>query len=238
MLTVLVAFAYGVQTTAGFGAGLILVSTGIHFVELPTLVALLLPLSIVQTGWITAHNHHNIDRTVLFRRVLPFMGFGVILGYALASRLAGMLVLKQVLGGFVVLLAGRELWLLYRGTRPAVGGAVASTIAIFCAGIMHGLYTTGGPPLVYGLGRENLPRASFRATITVVWLILNIGLVATFALDGRYTPDILQRLVVLATGLPIGIFVGERMFARVSERTFRILIYGMLAITGVPLLLG
>ena len=238
ILAALVAFAYGVQTTAGFGAGLILVTTGAHFVDLPTLLSLLLPLSIVQTGWITARNHREIDRQVLFRRILPFMGVGMGIGYLLASALTGMAILKRILGVFVVLLASRELLLLHRRAPPQAGSALVSTIAIFFAGIMHGLYTTGGPPLVYGLGRENLPRARFRATITVVWLILNVVLVTTFALEGRYTAAMLQELAILALGLPIGILAGERMFARVSERTFRILIFGMLAFTGIPLAIG
>ncbi len=238
VLTLLVAVGYGVQTTAGFGAGLILVTTGAQLVELPTLLALLLPLSLLQTSWVTARNRRSIDQTVLFRRILPFMGTGVVLGYLLAARLSGMAILKQILGGFIILLALRELWMLHRGTKTKPGTAGISTLAIFGAGIMHGIYTTGGPLLVYGLGRENLDRARFRATITVVWLILNVGLVATFAVEGRYTSAVLQQLAILSLGIPAGIIGGEHVFARVSERTFRWVVYGLLAVAGVPLTLG
>ena len=238
VLTLLVAIGYGVQTTAGFGAGLILVTTGAQLIELPTLLALLLPLSLLQTSWVSFRNRQFIHRPILFRRILPFMGTGVVLGYLLASRLSGMTILKQLLGAFVVLLALRELWMVHRGTPAKPGTALASTVAIFGAGIMHGIYTTGGPLLVYGLGREKLDRARFRATITVVWLILNVGLVATFAVEGRYTTEVLQQLGILSLGIPVGILGGERVFARVSERTFRQVVYGLLAIAGVPLALG
>ena len=237
-LAVLVAVAYGVQTTAGFGAGLILVTIGAHLLPIPELLALILPLSILQTGWVSVRSRQSIDWSVLLRRVLPFMGAGVVLGYALATRLAGMSVLKQVLGVFVILLALRELHHVFRPVASRGGGRIASAIAIFGGGIMHGLYATGGPLLVYGLGREALDRQRFRATITVVWLIFNIGLVGTFAAEGRYTPATLRTLGWLAAGLPLGILAGERLFSVVSERSFRILIFGMLALAGAPLALG
>ncbi len=72
------------------------------------------------------------------------MGLGMALGYLLAFRLAEQSILKQLLGAFVVLLAGRELWLLRTGTPPKAGSADTS------------IYARGGPLLIYGLGRDNL----------------------------------------------------------------------------------
>ena len=60
-LAVLVAVAYGVQTTAGFGAGLILVTIGAHLLPIPELLALILPLSILQTGWVSVRSRQSID---------------------------------------------------------------------------------------------------------------------------------------------------------------------------------
>jgi len=237
-LAVLVAVAYGVQTVSGFGAGLILVTLGVHLVELPTLLALILPLSIAQTGWITLRHWRAVDGRLLLGKVIPVMGAGVGLGYLVAAQVSGMTVVKQVLGVFVVLLAARELWQLHRGTTPAVGTPIASTLSIFGAGVVHGIYATGGPLLVYGLGREGLDRARFRATVTTVWLVLNVGLVATYAVEGRYTPHRLGQLLVLLVGIPVGVAAGERVFSRVSERAFRWGIYGLLAVAGVPLILS
>lgn len=237
-LVLLVAVAYGVQTASGFGSGLILVTLGAHLMDLPTLLALILPLSILQTGWIAVRHRASVDTRVLTRRILPWMGSGLLLGYLISGRLADMAVLKQALGVLVVLLAGRELWRVQRDAPPAVGTPVASIAAIFSAGIVHGVYATGGPLLIYGLGREDLDRARFRATVTVVWLVLNLALVTTFAVEGRYTTEVLTQLAVLSVGIPFGVVAGERVFAGVSERTFKLGIYGLLLLAGVPLMLG
>jgi len=240
LMLVLVAVAHAVQTASGFGAGLVLITIGAHFLDLPTLLALVLPLSLVQTSWIAVRNRQFIAWRTLLMRVVPLMGTGVAVGYLVSGQLVGTPMLKQLLGGIVVLLAGRELRLLWRAVdeRPATGASAASLAAMFCAGVVHGVYATGGPLLVYGLGREGLDRVRFRATITTVWLLMNIALVATFAVEGRYTSPLLFQLGLLTLALPIGIFAGERVFSGVDERTFKIGIYGLLMLAGLPLLVS
>ena len=239
LLAVLVAVAYGVQTAAGFGAGLVVVTIGANFIELPRLLALLLPLSVVQTGWIVLRDRQSVDLRTLYARVVPFMGVGVGGGYLLAGMVTGEPVVKQLLGLFVMVLAARELWRLSaRRTEAAVGSSAASTAALVGAGVVHGIYATGGPLLVYALGREGLDRVRFRATISAVWLIMNVVLVTTFALEGRYSGSVLGQLGVLALALPLGMLAGERVFAGVDERTFKWGIYGLLGLAGIPLMLG
>ena len=244
-MLVLVAVAHAVQTAAGFGAGLVLITIGAHFVELPALLALVLPLSLVQTSWIVVRNRRSIAWRSLLMRVVPLMGMGVAVGYLVSGQLQGRPVLKQLLGAIVVVLAGRELWLLRRqaglqksGAAPACGASAAGLAAMFGAGLVHGVYATGGPLLVYGLGQEGLDRARFRATICTVWWIMNMALVVTFAVEGRYSPAVLAELALLMLALPIGIFAGERVFVGVDERTFKVGIYGLLMLAGLPLLVG
>lgn len=238
VLLVLAAAAYGIQTAAGFGAGLVLITLGVNFIELPTLLALALPLSVFQTAWVTTRYWRDVDARVLLRKVLPVMGTGVALGYVVAARVGQSAVVKQLLGVFIIALASRELWRLHRRAQPVQGGRWVSAAAIFSAGLVHGVYATGGPLLVYGLGREDLDRARFRATITTVWLVLNVILVATFAMEGRYTREVLTQLGLMLVGIPFGIVAGERVFARLDERTFRWGVYGLLLLAGVPLLAG
>lgn len=238
LLILLIIAAYGVQTASGFGAGLILVTFGMYLLDLPVLLALLMPLSILQTGWITARHRSSIVRPLLFGRILPIMGVGMGLGYLLAVQGGSRPELKQLLGGLVSLFALRELWQLHHGAPPGSGGRWTSLLSIFSAGIVHGLYGTGGPLLVYGLGREGLDRARFRATITAVWFILNLVLIGSFAIEGRYTPAMLQQIPVLALGVPIGVLLGERAFSRMDEATFKRGVYILLALAGLPLLWG
>ncbi len=240
LLILLVVVSYGIQTASGFGAGVVLVTLGVHFVDLSTLLALTLPLSLMQTSWVTVRNRKSVNTAVLARRVVPFMGTGVGIGFLVSGYFDDASLLKRVLGGLVFVLAARELWAVLRSAREvhSDGSSWVSVVALVGAGVVHGIYATGGPLLVFALGREGLDRETFRATVTSVWLVFNLGLVAAFAIEGRYDEGLLRQLGVLALALPVGIVAGERVFARVNERTFKLGIYGLLGLAGVPLLLG
>ena len=66
-----------------------------------------------------------------------------------------------------------------------------------------------------------------RATLLVVWLILNGCLSVLFLLDGTLFPS-LPCLVVYLPLLVIGVLLGEYLHHRLDEQRFRRLIYGLL----------
>ncbi len=234
---VLLVFAYTVQTASGFGAGLIILTLGAHLLPIPVLLALMLPLSVLQSGIVVARNPRDVDVPLVLRRVAPLMGLGAALGFGINHVAGEAPLLVTILGGFIVLSALRELALLVTRRPTGVASLWASRVAIFAAGVLQGVSGTGGPPLVYALGREGLDKARFRATILSVFVVMNLALITAFALDGRYDAERLGLLARLVIALPVGIVLGERLYGFVSERTFRIGIYTLLLAGGVALLL-
>ena len=111
ILAMIVFAAYVAQTIAGFGAMVITLTVGAHWFSIPDMLTLLVPVSLVQTGYIALVDRRRVDRVVLLQRVLPMMGLGTIAGYALSIAVDGD-VIKQAFGVMVVVLAARELWLL------------------------------------------------------------------------------------------------------------------------------
>jgi len=108
---------------------------------------------------------------------------------------------------------------------------------MFSAGITHGLFASGGPLLVYALAGTTLDKTRFRATLICVWFLLNSVLTFAFFLDGRLLPA-LPALAWLVWLLPVGILLGEQLHRRVDEVRFRMLVYGLLLVTGMLLLVG
>lgn len=234
----IVALGFAVQAMAGFGNGLICVTLGAHFLPIPELVALVVPLSIVQTAWITGRNRHHLDRPLLLRRVLPLMGTGAVAGFVLLPVLGEATELELALGSLVVLLALRELWRLRTPelASPALPRAGANA-AMLAAGVVHGLFATGGPLLVYALGQELPDRRRFRATLCAVWLSLNSLLIVGFVHQGRLGPAQLAMLPVLYLAMAVGTWGGDRLHDLASPRTFRLAVYGLLLLGGLSLLL-
>lgn len=236
--------AYAVQTVTGFGSMLLCVTFGAHLLVVRDLLTLAVPISLLQAGYIVVRHGGAIERPLLLRRVLPLMGAGLGLGFlAFHTNLIGGPWLVRGFGLLVLGLAARELWRLRRpaGEEQPAPKAPPSPVAAFGAmlgaGVIHGIYATGGPLLVYALGREELDKHQFRSTLAAVWLTLNAALLIGFLSEGRYGAGTGQQLLVLLPAVPLGIVLGEWLHARVDERRFKLTVFSLLIAAALSLLL-
>jgi uncharacterized membrane protein YfcA len=229
--------SYLVQTATGFGAMIVAVTFGALVLEIETIVAIAVPLSIVQNIWIAARHHDGIDRRLLFITILPVMGTGMVAGFLMSEAVAGN-ALRVAFGVLVLLLASRELWVSFHddAPQPKPLGRLGTAASILGAGILHGIYATGGPLLVYAIGRLELGKHAFRSTLTSVWLLLNLVLTGMLVYAGRISTETITVSALMLPSVPIGLVVGQIIHDRVDEQLFRRLLFGLLAIAAIPLI--
>ncbi len=241
VLAAVVLLASAVQTAIGFGAMLVCVTLGSFLWSVPELTAMLVPLTWLQSAYIVARYRHDIQWRQLLAWILPWMGLGMLTSLALVGGEAQPW-MKPALGVGVLALALRELVLAWRpapAPRAAPSGhTLASTIALVVAGLVHGVFATGGPPLVWALGQEHLSKAAFRSTLTAVWVAVNTVLLTAFALRGQLDGTTLTRTAWLVVPLGLGVVVGDWLHHRVDESRFRLAVWGLLALAAIPLLGG
>nr|MBX2798072.1 sulfite exporter TauE/SafE family protein [Myxococcales bacterium] len=228
-------------TAIGFGAMLVCVTLGAWMWSIPELTAMLIPLALLQTSYISARYRQAMAWGLLLRWVLPWMGLGMAVSVALVGAQEQRW-MKPALGVGILLLAVRELWAM-RAARgepepEAPRARVASAVALGVAGVVHGIYGTGGPPLVWAMAREPLDKQAFRATISLVWVVLGTALTATYLWRGQLTADVALRIAILVPSLALGVVVGERAFRHVDEQRFRVGVWGMLVVAALPLLIS
>ena len=237
MFAVVVFAGYAVQTVAGFGSMLVCVTLGAHLIGIRELVTLAVPLSLLQTGYITIRHRDGVDQKLLFMRVLPLMGLGTVIAAVAFSGFEGAW-LRYAFAVMILVLAARELYKMRWGAGlDAPPPKAASFAAIFGAGLIHGIYATGGPLLVYAIGREGLDKHRFRSTLSAVWLALGIVLLVTFVIEGRYDASTGMDILVLLPAAPLGILVGEKLHHRVDEKRFKAGIWILLIVAAASLLL-
>lgn len=229
--------AYAVQTATGFGGTLVSVTLGAQLMGIEEVIRLMVPLSFLQTGYIAIRHRDGIDWTLLLKRILPLMAVGMSFAFLLLTQVRG-----PWLGlafGFIVLgLSGRDLYLL-RVAGTAIAKPVsraASVVAILSAGVIHGIYASGGPMLVYAVGREGLSKKAFRSTLSMVWIALNLALVARFLLAGEYDRKVALEVLMLVPAVPLGILLGEWVHQRVEERAFKMVVLLLLVAAAVSLI--
>jgi uncharacterized membrane protein YfcA len=227
---------YVVQTVTGFGSTIFCVTFGALLVPIEMVPALEVPLSLVQNAWITMRYHDGIAWRLVLAKVVPLMLGGMIVGFEISEGVQGD-ALRVAFGVLVLVLSARELYGILRTTqaeeRPA--GPVATTTALLGAGVVHGIYATGGPLLVYAIGRLGMSKHAFRSTLTVIWLVLNAILTGMMAFRGRVSQETLLTSAMLFPTVPLGLVVGEVLHRRVSERRFKILLFSLLSIAAVTL---
>jgi uncharacterized membrane protein YfcA len=121
------------------------------------------------------------------------------------------------------------------GAPPALSAPVAAA-SLVGAGVVHGLFACGGPMLVYVVGRELADKARFRATLSAVWLLLNLVLLVTYAVSGTLDAGTLRASATMLVSLVVGLVVGEQLHRRLPERAFRIAVFALLLFAGGALL--
>lgn len=219
---------------AGFGGVIIALTLGAHLYPIEWMLPVLLPLTALANLYLLICHHRYIDTEVLLKRILPFMGTGLAIGFSLFTRLQGEL-LRTLFGFMVIGIAVRELIHLiradHRNASPLPGWV--SSGFVFAAGVVHGIYASGGPLLVYAANRMQLEKSVFRSTLSIVWLIMNICLTSSYAVTGRIDAASLAHSVSLLPSLVLGVALGDFMHQRIPERTFKVAVFLLLTLSGV-----
>lgn len=234
-LIAIVAFAFTVEAAIGFGATIIAVALGSFVMPLDRLLPALLPLNFALSLAIVVRNARAVHTAMLGRRVLPAMAAGMPLGVFAFER-APRSTLQLAFAVFVFVLASIELWRMSRAPssdRPL--GPWPSRALLVLAGIVHGAFATGGPPVVYVCGRELPDKGAFRATMSALWLVLNGFLLVVYAVGGRIGGSSARLSLVVAPALVVGLVAGEVVHGRLPERTFRAVVFVMLLVVAVVL---
>jgi uncharacterized membrane protein YfcA len=241
-----VATAFAVESTLGFGAMVVTVTLGSLVLPIESLLPAFVPLNIAISLYLTVRYRASVDWPLLLRGVLPWMVAGLPLGL-LVVRALGSGRLKTALGVLVVALAALELNRVRRN-RARPGDAPPPAPAreypavraglLFLAGAVHGAFATGGPLTVYVTGRALADKSRFRATLSALWLVLNTALVAGYAVVGTLNAASARLSGALAAAPLVGLAAGEWLHRRVPVVAFRVLVFGVLLAVGVVLALG
>lgn len=234
-LAPIILLAFTTEAVTGFGSILVIVTLGAQFVPINNLVPIAVPLNLGLTLFIAIHHRREVAWRVLLMGVYPFMGLGLAVGSAIFPWLA-QYDLRMPLGVLVVLFAVRELVLLKIGPAESRSlGRPAAGLFQFAAGVVHGIYATGGPLLVYSVSRMDLTKSQFRTTMCAVWATFNTVLLLIFLINGRFGAHEAKATGLLLLVIPPSILFGEWLHGRINERKFRIFVYGLLLLSGLAL---
>lgn len=236
-LAAVLTVAFLTEAAIGFGSTLIVVSVAALFVPLTTLLPTYQPLAVGLSLMVVWRERVHVDVAFLRRAVLPFMAPGLAVGmilFRLWRADALLFLVGVVIAGLALVELRRLLW------PPAVpmGGwatRLLTAVVLVVAGVVHGLFGTSGPLVVWAATLTLDDKARFRATLSLLWLILGLTLLAGFAADGTLTVTTLGRSGLLLPTMVLGYVVGDRIHRAVLQRTFRLGVCVLLVVAGAVL---
>jgi uncharacterized membrane protein YfcA len=216
------------------GAGVIAVPLLSLVIPVPVAATLMLPLLIVMDAKSLHYYCRSVDWQVL-KKIVPAALVGIIAGAYLLGELPSNL-LQLLLGIFCIAFA------LWKKLTPILG-------RLPCAGLIWGavsgltstLLHSGGPPINIYLATRQLPKYNWLATAAVFFAIMNVIKIIPYSLTGQWQSDlpVSSLLVIDLVLLPIsliGVWLGYRLQAKISEKHFMLACKGLLFFSGVGLL--
>jgi uncharacterized membrane protein YfcA len=225
------ALASVIRTTAGFGFSLVAVPPLTLLLDPVTAVVVAAIMAAPLSLWIAVKDWRHVDRritAVALGAGLVGVPFGVWLLHGLPARALSVVIAA------VVLLCTVMVW-----RRVTVRGGLRS-VAWISAFSGASFASTGidGPPMVAAMQGLRLPPRVQRATLGVVFSGTSLASLAGFGISGQLTSEVGWALLAGVPALFIGIFAGERIFARFDAERFRQAVLGLLVVSSVSVLAG
>lgn len=236
-LALVVVVAFSIETALGFGATLISVALGAWILPIPQMLPALVPLNLALSAWLAVRYRKHVDRGFLLRRLLPAMAIGMPLGVWL-FQVADPKLLQRLFGVFLVLVSAVELGRMRARRQPPPLSRLLELGMLWAGGVVHGAFATGGPMAVYVTSRVIADKSAYRATLCVLWSVLNTVLVASYIQGGELDAATVTLSAWLLPFCGLGLAVGELVHHRVAVNTFRAAVFVALALAGVMLLVG
>lgn len=220
-----------IQGITGFAGTVLAMPFAIMLIGIDTAKPVLNLLTIVACLIIVCQSYQHINWKE-FLKMTGIMLIGVIIGEYL-YKLFPVDTLLIIYSIFIILIALKGIFIKKEYTVPEWG----LILVILGAGIIHGMFISGGPLLIIYAVKKLNTKESFRATLSPVWIVLNSYLMLNQVRQGTLVLSMLTLFVISIPVLLAGVIIGNKLCDKMSQKTFLMLSYVLLLISGVSLLI-
>ena len=225
------AFAVFVQSVAGFGGTLISMPIGIMLVGIGNAKPVLTFLAWVTGLLMALTGLRHIDWKE-FAKMTGVMLIGVLLGIWVFGSVSMKYLL--VLYGAVIVVIGLSKLL---GKTQKDPKPLWQWVSLSLAGLMQGMFVSGGSFLVIYATSRIKDKQVFRATVNAVWAVLNTVLIISYILDGMLSSEVLNLSAICIVPTLLAIWGANAAAKRINQKLFLQITYLVLIASGAVLLI-
>ncbi len=220
-----------IQTITGFAGTVLAMPLSMKLEGSATAKPVLNLVALLVCVYIVLRHLKDIDwKHFLIILISVGAGFGV--GYAVDLIPMEGKILLYIYGGIVILMSILFFFIDFEKVNLPKWLMI---VFLFLGGIMHKLYVSGGPfVVIYGL-HELKDKNKFRATLSLLWIILNSMLFATQLINGSFSEHVWILFGIGAGVTILSLVIGSFIAPKLSKNVFMKVTCVLLLISGVTL---
>lgn len=234
-LLVLVSFGGSfVQRVTGFGYGIFIM------MFLPALMGST-PEAAAMAGMISCctctYNAVKMRKSIQWKLAAPTVAASLItvpLAVGFSVNASEDLV-RSLLGVALIVLS--VYFLFFTGKVRLKASAPAGLLAGSLSGVLGGMFSMGGPPIVLYLLQATADKGAYFATLQAHFALTNLYSTGTRALNGIVTAKVLGWFAVAVAGSLAGNHIGGKLFEKLDSAKMKKLVYLVMIVSGVTMLL-
>lgn len=225
---VLVVFATNViQAITGFAGTLLAMPPSIQLIGVSPARTVLNAVALISCISILIKGYKQINWPELIR-ILCFMIIGTGCGMLL-FKLCPLNFLLTAYGIMIIVIALQKL----RGHETTHLSTAAGCGILFAAGLIHGMFVSGGALLVVYAAMKLPDKHEFRSTMAAVWVVLNSFMLITHVCSGEFTKHGWILLLLCVVPVLLSTKIGTLLLKRIDQKTFLKITYVLLLISGL-----
>ncbi len=182
---------------------------------------------------------NNLGKTWVYRRHLDRRALWLVSALAVPTAFCAAL-MTATIDDRVILLAVATLILLSviveHAGRPVRLSDRALLFWGLVTGVVSGLCGAAGPPTAIGLRGYGLTREGFVATVAVFAVLLQVAKVPAYVVTDLLPLRLLPLCALLGAVAVVAVAIGPRLLRRVPERSFKLVVDGLLILSALWLI--
>lgn len=231
LVFIILFFANLLQAITGFAGTLISMPPTMKLIGVDEAKALLnaiaqiSSLMIVITGW----RHINWKE---FFKMFVLMAVGMMAGIKI-FEIFPMDTLLIFYGIMIILIALKKLFVHKEIKLPTV----VMLLVIFAAGIIHGMFVSGGALLVIYAASALKEKEEFRATIALIWVTIGCYMTGVQVQARNFNSHVIFLMLVGIIPVFVGTWIGTKLVKKIKQEVFMKITYVLLLLSGVMAIL-
>ena len=215
------------QAITGFAGTLISMPPTIKLIGVDEAKALLNAIAQISSLMIvfTGFRHINWKE---FMKMFILMAVGMLIGIKI-FEIFPMNSLLIFYGIMIILIALEKLFLKKEIKLPDI----AMLFVILAAGIIHGMFVSGGALLVIYASTVLKDKEEFRATIALIWVTIGCYITGVQVQAGHFNEHVLFLLIVGIIPVFIGTWIGTKLVKKIKQEVFMKITYILLLLSGI-----